>query len=903
MQLHFFMRFSTHWGQKFSIRGNIPQLGKGMRGMAVPMEYLDGNTWKLTLHLKSRQPFTLIYKYILQDEKEGNDTEEWGEDREITIDPDQFDTVRCMDYWNHSGDVGNAFLTAPFQEVLLKRNRAGSTGINKKVYTHLFRVKAPLLKEGEVLCMTGSNTALGNWNTKRPLLSGRDASPWWTAKISLKPTDFPLQYKYGIYNQETGKFLDFESGDNRLLEGPVPPKTLTVVSDGFARFTHRTWRGTGMSIPVFSIRTRDGFGTGEFHDIKLLADWAKQVGIKLLQILPVNDTTATLTWKDSYPYAAISAFALHPLYLHLPAVGKLDDQDPLQKQYLREQKTLNGLPETDYEAVLRYKLEYLKTLYLQQKARFLAEKDYLEFFEDNKYWLIPYAAFCYLRDKFKTADSSQWGKYSRYDAAMARHLVSPRQEHFDAIAVYYFMQYHLHRQLRDVVAYAHGQGIVLKGDIPIGIYRYSADAWVTPDQYFMDTQSGAPPDDFAVKGQNWGFPTYNWERMEEDGFAWWKKRFRQMAAYFDAFRIDHILGFFRIWQIPASAIEGILGHFYPAIPVSLEEFAARGIWFDYDRFCLPYITAPVLHDLFGPEAESVKEYFMIRLEGGRYRLKPEFATQALVAQYFQRREERTATFNGEIKAGLFMLLSNVLFFEEKGSGRKQFHPRYGMENTVSFQVLDRPAREKLRELYVDYFYRRQDDFWRRQAMRKLPAIKKATNMLICGEDLGMVPRAVPGVMKDLGILSLEIQRMPKNPATEFFHPKDAPYLSVVTPATHDMSTIRGWWMEDRDSTQRFYNTLLGRQGEAPGCCEPRVVKDIILQHLNSPAMWAIFQLQDLLGMSGELRRENPDDERINIPGIANYYWRYRMHIPLEDLIKDITFNGRLKECIRSSGRL
>jgi 4-alpha-glucanotransferase len=225
-----------------------------------------------------------------------------------------------------------------------------------------------------------------------------------------------------------------------------------------------------------------------------------------------------------------------------------------------------------------------------------------------------------------------------------------------------------------------------------------------------------------------------------------------------------------------------------------------------------------------------------------------------------------------------------------------------MPETLSYQLLDNHSKHYLYELYVDYFFRRQDQFWKKEAMLKLPELKRSTNMLICGEDLGMVPACVPGVMKELAILSLEIQRMPKDPKKEFFHPNDAPYLSVVTPSTHDMSTIRGWWEEDRAATQRFFNNELGQWGTAPYFCEAWINRIIILQHLYSPAMWSIFQLQDLLGMSESLRRENPNEERINIPADSRHYWRYRMHLPIEQLIQENEFNAELKAHVVRSGR-
>jgi 4-alpha-glucanotransferase len=213
-----------------------------------------------------------------------------------------------------------------------------------------------------------------------------------------------------------------------------------------------------------------------------------------------------------------------------------------------------------------------------------------------------------------------------------------------------------------------------------------------------------------------------------------------------------------------------------------------------------------------------------------------------------------------------------------------------------------PVQDKLRELYINYFYRRQDDFWFREAMHKLPRLKAVTDMLVCGEDLGMVPHCVPDVMQQLGILSLEIQRMPKAPGREFFHPQDAPYLSVITPSTHDMSTVRGWWEENRERKQHFYNQILGQYGEAPQYCEAWVNRAIILQHLYSPAMWSIFQLQDILGMNETLRRENPHEERINNPANPKHYWQYRMHLTLEELMKQKEFSEEIREYVRNSGR-
>jgi 4-alpha-glucanotransferase len=340
-----------------------------------------------------------------------------------------------------------------------------------------------------------------------------------------------------------------------------------------------------------------------------------------------------------------------------------------------------------------------------------------------------------------------------------------------------------------------------------------------------------------------------------------------------------------------------MGRFVPAIAVSRDEFTNRGLWFDVRRFCQPFINDYVLGEMFGENASQVMEYLQ-PTNDGYYELKEEYNTQRKVENHFAGLEQNDH--NSYIKQSLFDLLSNLILFEDKNEGH--FHFRFGMENTISFRHLDSNTQYHLRELYVDYFFRRQDDFWRREAMKKLPALRSSTNMLICGEDLGLVPHCVPEVMRQLGILSLEIQRMPKQTGTEFFHPATAPYLSVVTPSTHDMSTIRGWWEENPESTQRFYNRELGQWGEAPKFCEDWINKSIVLQHLYSPAMWSIFQLQDLLGMDEKIRRIDPNEERINIPANPKHYWQYRMHMNIEDLSKQKEFNDNLKQYIEASGR-
>lgn len=897
LTITFQLKYTTIYGQKLFITGNHALLGNNDLEKALPMQYFNQEYWQTTLILNKKDwvDEMITYNYILK-EADGLISFDWGNDKYFN--PALADNQLLLhDAWNSAGFIENAFYTVPFEKVLLKSDNSVLKTKSSKKITHIFNVKAPLLLQGQTLCIIGSSKVLGNWNTEKVVVMQRKVGELhYSVDLDFTKEPFPVAYKYGVYNATEKKFLQFEAGENRFLNDSTTPQKHTIINDAFAVLPNTTWKGAGVAIPIFSLRSQSCFGIGEFTDLKLLVDWSKNVGLKMIQILPINDTSATITNADSYPYAAISAFALHPIYINLLNVINRKHKSLINEIEV-ERATFNNVIELNYEQVIQAKLNYLNKIYSLQKTETFKSKSYQNYFTKNKNWLMPYAVFCYLRDEYGTAHFQDWPHYRIYNQAEVDKLLI---DNSDKIGFHYFVQYHLHLQLKDATEYAHSNGIILKGDIAIGIYRYGTDAWQHTELFNLELQAGAPPDDFAVKGQNWGFPTYNWKRMKQDGFAWWKQRFEEMSHYFDAFRIDHILGFFRIWSIPIHAVEGIMGHFVPCIPIHINEFSENGIEFDINRYRKPFISEKILWEIFGYDNELVKQTFLHHDGFEHYTLKKEFSTQVQVEKYFDFLE--SSDHNNKLRQGIFNLISNVILFEVEQSHGTEFHFRFGMEQTSSFKYLNLDQQQKLKHLYVDYFFRRQDDFWKKEALQKLPSLKRVTNMLVCGEDLGLVPSCVPDVMQQLGLLSLEIQRMPKDVNKQFFNPKDAPYLSVVTPSTHDMSTIRGWWEEDKNSTQQFYNNELGYLGSAPLYCEPWINKAIVTQHLTSPAMWSIFQIQDLLGIDGVIRRENPHEERINIPANPKHYWSYRMHLKLENLLQQSDFNKELKKLIITNGR-
>lgn len=901
MKINFHIHYNTYWGQRIGVVGDHSLLGNGRHSSAFILTYKAEGVWEGSLDL-GEDCQQLDYQYVLLGEERQLLEVEWGAARVIDLSNETLDCLYLKDSWRSNSAVENAcynaaFLHVIFQQEVFKAKRKKRTERSALLRLNIRAVEVP---QGMQLCVLGDTETFGNWDFSKPLLLSNANFPIWSVEVPL-PSPQLMSYKYGLYDPTAKRVVALEEGEDRSIQVPLnlSGQAILNVCDEYARLSKEPWKGAGVALPVFSLRSETGFGVGEFSDIKILVDWAAQVQMQMIQILPINDTTATYTWVDSYPYAAISVFALHPMYLRLEEISGFSEAVDLTV-YAKERELLNAKPVVDYEEVIRLKLQYARQIFDLEKDRFFKATAFKRYFKQNKHWLAPYALFCYFRDHYKTADFSQWGKDRVFTTAALKKNTSSRVAHYDEIAFQYFLQFHLDQQLKAATAYGREKGVVLKGDIPIGIYRNSVDAWTSPHLYNMDGQAGAPPDPFSATGQNWGFPTYNWAEIAKDGYQWWQNRLRQLSDYFDAFRIDHILGFFRIWEIPLEQVEGTMGYFNPAIPIELQEFADRGIPFDEDRFCRPFITDILLAETFGDAAQQIKDTFLEGTIGGRYQFKPAFDTQRKIRAYLQLAENKIYQ---EWEKGLFDLMGNVLFFVEKGKTGLSFHPRIESQKLSSFQALPYDVQDKVRDLYNNYFYHRQEDFWRKQAMTKLPAIKAATNMLICGEDLGMVPACVPGVMKALDFFSLEIQRMSKNPASEFLQEEDIPYFSVCSPSTHDMSPLRAWWEEsDRGQIQRFYQQELQKKGEAPYFCEPYVAQAIFQQHLSWPSMWAVFPMQDILAIDPVLRRTNPFEERINEPSNPQHYWRYRLHIPLEELLKEEAFNQKIRDLLLVAGR-
>jgi 4-alpha-glucanotransferase len=899
IKLTFHINYKTTWGQSLWLTGSIDELGEWDTQEAFPMTYNGNGEWETTFSAEEK---SFGYKYFI---KNADKSVLWEGGKNRHFNPTGHKIAEIRDYWRPQADEDTPLFSKVFTRVLMlpvKKASAKQNALTGSVIR--FNLLAPRVPQDLLVSLVGNTPALGNWLVPIPMNNSN--YPLWSLDVELNNVDFPLEYKYVLINRKTKKIEVWEEGDERSIffinKQKIP--SIHIRNDEKFRYPDGNWKGAGVAVPVFSLRTRQSFGTGEFNDLKKLADWASKTGIKMIQVLPVNETVATHSWLDSYPYKAISVYALHPIYLNLQQMGKLRNEK-LNDEFELTRELLNSKSYVDYIEVTRVKSRYYKLIFDQEWENIKDTKPFRDFFEANKEWLEPYAAFCFLRDRFKTSNFRQWGEWAEYKPEKIKKLTAPEAEHHEHIAVHYFIQYHLDKQLGEAIEYGHKKGVAFKGDIPIGVSPNSIEAWTQPGLFNLNGQAGAPPDDFAVLGQNWGFPTYNWDVMEKDGFTWWKKRLENLSKYFDAYRIDHILGFFRIWEIPKNAIHGLLGYFKPGLPLSVNEIQDRGILFDHDRFLKPYIRGHFLPEIFGKHTNDVKNEYLVETETNHFDIKEEFNTQQKVYHHFTPDDSSEKTISEKevtIRDGLIMLIDEVLLIKDPYSSYPAYHLRISMHNSYSYRELDSHNKNLFNNLYIDFFYKRHETFWKNEAYKKLPTLIHASDMLVCGEDLGMVPDCVPEVMKNLNILSLEIQRMPKNPNIEFGHPSDAPYLSVCTTSTHDMSTIRGWWEEKPERTQRFYHSILGHNDTAPPFAEPWVCKEIINQHLYSPALFTIFPIQDLLAMDGDLRWDETDKERINVPSDEKNKWRYRMILSLEELLKSKDFNQMLKEMISRAGR-
>ena len=890
MTVQFNIEYKAMFGEQIVV--NI-QTEEGK--LKLPLETTDGERWACDWCVESPEK-SYTYYYSVEREGRAVKTEWLMIKHQLEVNAKKAAVYTLYDHWKAMPEDAYLYSSA-FTDCI---NHQVPQVMKPETGSKIVRliVRAPQLRDGERLGVLGADKALGAWDVQKILPMTQHTYNEWVADIDATHLEGRhLEFKFVAFRNAKNELL-WENSMNRTVDLPEMKAGELVsyeLDQAFFALYNRKLAGT--QVPVFSLRTRKSAGIGDFGDLKTMIDFVASTGQKVLQLLPINDTTITHTWIDSYPYSCISVFAIHPQYADLHALPELKDA----KARAEAEKTraeLNALDKIDYEKVNDFKINYLRQIFNQEGGKMMKTAEYKAFFQDTALWLVPYAQYSYLRDKNGTADFNQWPDHQVWDEAERKALADPKTAAYKNVAFFYFVQFVLDRQMQEAHEHAKTKGVILKGDIPIGVNRNGCDVWTEPKYFNLNGQAGAPPDDFSANGQNWGFPTYNWFEMLKDGCQWWNRRFKNMARYFDAYRIDHVLGFFRIWEIPVHSVHGLLGQFAPALAMSREEIESYGLHFQEDRFTRPFITDWVLDRVFHERAGEVKEKYLDRLDDERYQMKSEVDTQRKVEALFADVTDEKELW---LRDGLYALISNVLFVRDH-TNPGVFHPRISAQLDFIYESLYDNDKAAFNRLYNDYFYRRNNQFWYQEAMKKLPKLVQATRMLVCAEDLGMVPDCVPWVMDELKILSLELQSMPKDPSVKFGHLSRNPYRSVCTISSHDMPTLRMWWDENIQRTQEYYNTMLYRQGSAPHPLPGWLASDIISRHLTSPSMLCILSIQDWLATDEALRLPDADAERINIPANPKHYWRYRMHLNIEDLAADKRFVQNITEMISQSGR-
>lgn len=910
VKVGFKLPYYTHWGQSILVCGSEPALGSWnvKQGLVLSPFHRGGElVWCGRIAVPSG--FVCEYSYYLVDDDRNVLRWEGGKKRRLIL-PEgikEGEVIEFYDLWKTASE--DLFFRSAFKNVIFQggwnrdlQNQPETFRSNldqQGTILAQFKISCPRIPSDASVYVTGSSLQLGQWKASDGLKLSYMGESFWQADCVLYEAEFPVKYKY-CQKTKAGS-VSLEVGTNRelVLDSASESQPCYIsLSDGI--FREMPWRGAGVAIPMFSVRSNDDLGVGEFLDLKLLVDWAVDSGFHLVQLLPINDTSVHGMWWDSYPYSSLSVFALHPLYLRVQALSENVSED-IKQEISKAKERLDG-KDVDYEATMAAKLSISKKIFDAEKDVILASTSFQNFFAENEDWLKPYAAFCFLRDFFETSDHTQWGRFAHFSKEKLEKIVSKDRLHYDVIRFHYYIQFHLHLQLSEAAAYARKKKVALKGDLPIGVDRNSVDTWVYPNLFRMNTSTGAPPDYFDKNGQNWGFPTYNWEEMSKDNYAWWRARLTQMAKYFTAYRIDHILGFFRIWELPDHALTGLAGKFRPSIPLSQEELEKEGLW-DFDRLSRPYIRQEILQDNFGDFWTVIASNFLNEYQKHCYEFKEDCSTEKKIVAKLKSSSVKSLWLEKEdmIRRVLFDLLKNVVLIRDPEDPRK-FYPRFNLEDTSSFKDLDDHSKNVLKRLYYDYYFYRQETLWRKNALKTLPVLLNSSDMLACGEDLGLIPSCVHPVMQELGLIGLRIQRMSSEPGLEFGIPSQYSYMTVCAPSCHDCSTMRAWWEEDEERRCRFYKTVVGSSDIPPARCVPDVAYFILRQHFDAPSMWAIFPLQDLLALKEEYTTRPAAEETINDPTNPKHYWRYRVHVTVETLLEDKELKGTIKDLVNSSGR-
>jgi 4-alpha-glucanotransferase len=650
------------------------------------------------------------------------------------------------------------------------------------------------------------------------------------------------------------------------------------------KYTAGNRRLMGTAIPLASIKTSKSWRVGEFPDLVPFGAMCRKAGLTVLQLLPVNDTGG-----QSSPYFALSAFALHPLYLRvqdLPEAAKAPKALAALQAFTAKATPGERFP---YDEAVAAKDRALRMVFDASAETIMADAGLAAFVEENP-WVKPYALFKHLKEANNQKAWMDWPAERDPDTARMAELWADPATAQERL-YHTWVQMHCARQFAAAAKTLASDGIVLLGDIPILMNVDSADVWADRRWFNLDMRAGAPPDMFSELGQNWGFPTYNWQTLEEDGHTFWLNRIREADRYYSAFRIDHVLGFFRIWALHEREESGYLGRFMPGASLGREELHNNGFSDERIRWLSqPHIRGEKVRNaggnldkaarsleqvgnedlyLFGPGIHGEKDIRSLGLDA---------ATESFLLQAWRDRVLLPIQDDRFVSTWRFRDASawHSLSDQERGT----------LERLVSGKQAEEQA------------------IWEQHGRSLLAMLAKASGMLPCAEDLGAVPPCVPRVMAELGVPGLRIPRWTRDwdsPGQPYIALAEYPELSVCTPSVHDTSTLRGWW--ENEGERQGFAAAFCPEHQATGKFDPHTARSVLSTLATAASRLFVLQLQDLLDLSDTYRSEDPAKDRINVPGIVDgYNWTWRMATDAETLQKDQTWLAAVRSVAESGQR-
>lgn len=667
---------------------------------------------------------------------------------------------------------------------------------------------------------------------------------------------------------------------------------------------------TGVAVPLGALYTKDNPVIGEFPDLKPFADYCQAAGISIIQLLPVNDTGT-----QSSPYSGLSAFALHPIYIRLKDVPGFDElyknDEKFKKAYdvfvANQKYTLRY----NYDAILNTKTALLKMLYdsTDEGKTGDAGEALSKWIKANS-WVKDYAVYKNLKWNYMQASWKSWLESDRNKTKEEISALWNKKAFKKEHLFYAWTQMVADAQFRDAVDYVKAAGLMLKGDMPILMNEDSCDAWAYPEVFNQELRAGAPADGDNPNGQNWGFPTYNWKNLKDDDYSWWKARLTNASKYYDAYRLDHILGFFRIWAIPEADLNALNGHTEPYAFIKRSELYDLGFNDDRIRWLSqPHIPTGVIEDITWnhDKAHQILAIFCDKIDGEElWRFSPALKGNKAIEEA-DLTELCAPEAIGRVKKVLEDYWSNRTLIE---IAKNKFVPLWTYGKSTSWGTLNDQEKGALLNCFNE-LNEKNEKLWKKQADEIFAAITKSVKMIPCGEDLGVNIECVPKTMDAHKILGLRVVRWCRKwsePGQPYVPFSEYTPLSVTTTSVHDSSTVRQWWDEEKDSVRAFVsanpeafgikeNELMDMtQAISAQPFNAQVAQSILKASAAAASVWFIPPLQDFLYMDEKLWLDKAADERINVPGtVTEFNWTYRLPVSLEELSENAELTGKIKK--------